>query len=181
MYLTKDRLTIRNAGPADAATLCRWWNDGAVMAHAGFPNGLGTTEEAIREKLRSDSDETSRRLMIERDGTPIGEMSFHNLGEGRVEIGIKICEATEQEKGYGTTLLRMLFHALYQELCYQIIQIDTNLSNTRAQHVYEKLGAIKTGVYYDNWRNQLGELQSQVVYELPQAVFYENNPICREW
>lgn len=181
MYLTRNSLTIRNAVLSDAITLCRWWNDGAVMAHAGFPNGLGTTEEAVAEKLSSDSDQTTRRLIIERDDTAIGEMSFHNLGDGRAEIGIKICEANEQEKGYGTTLLRMLFHALYQDLGYQTIQIDTNLLNTRAQHVYEKLGAVKVGVYHDCWRNQLGELQSQVVYELPKEVFYEKNSLCKEW
>ena len=38
-------LTIRQAEVADAKQLAAWWNDGAVMAHAGFPNSLGTTEE----------------------------------------------------------------------------------------------------------------------------------------
>ena len=40
-----ENLTIRQAEVADAKQLAAWWNDGAVMAHAGFPNGLGTTEE----------------------------------------------------------------------------------------------------------------------------------------
>jgi len=47
MKLTKDKLTIRNATAADAEQLCKWWNDGNVMAHAGFPNGLNTTVEEI--------------------------------------------------------------------------------------------------------------------------------------
>ena len=42
-----ENLTIRQAEVADAKQLAAWWNDGAVMAHAGFPNGLGTTEEEI--------------------------------------------------------------------------------------------------------------------------------------
>lgn len=46
-----ENLTIRQAEVADAKQLAAWWNDGAVMAHAGFPNGLGTTEEEIIEGL----------------------------------------------------------------------------------------------------------------------------------
>ena len=42
-----EKLTIRQAEAADAKQLAAWWNDGAVMAHAGFPNGLGTTEEEV--------------------------------------------------------------------------------------------------------------------------------------
>ena len=45
MKIQHENLTIRQAMVADAKQLAAWWNDGAVMAHAGFPNGLGTTEE----------------------------------------------------------------------------------------------------------------------------------------
>lgn len=38
MYLHQNTLTIRDALPADAPLLCRWWNDGKIMEHAGlFP------------------------------------------------------------------------------------------------------------------------------------------------
>ena len=43
MDICLHELRIRNAVPADCRRLADWWNDGAVMAHAGFPNGLGTT------------------------------------------------------------------------------------------------------------------------------------------
>ena len=56
-----DRLSFRAARPEDAETLCAWWNDGAVMAHAGFPNGLGTTAEEIAASLEKDSDGERRR------------------------------------------------------------------------------------------------------------------------
>ena len=42
-----ENLTIRQAEAADAKQLAAWWNDGAVMAHAGFPNGVGTTEDEV--------------------------------------------------------------------------------------------------------------------------------------
>lgn len=38
-----EKPTIRQAKVSDAKQLAAWWNDGAVMTHAGFPNGVGTT------------------------------------------------------------------------------------------------------------------------------------------
>lgn len=49
---------------------------------------------------------------------------------------------------------------------YQKIVLDTNLANTRAQHVYEKLGFKKVRVNVDAWKDQLGQWQSSVDYEL---------------
>lgn len=46
-----ENLTIRQAKASDAKQLTAWWNDGAVMEHAGFPKGLGTTEEKVIEGL----------------------------------------------------------------------------------------------------------------------------------
>ncbi len=171
MLLEYKNLRIRNATERDAEQLARWWNDGAVMAHAGFPNGLGTTAQKIAQEIQSDSDDTRRRLVIERDGVPIGEMSCRNAGNGAAEIGIKICEASERNKGIGKALLSMLIAALFDEPGYEKIILDTNLKNERAQHVYEQLGFRKLHVNVDSWRDQLGKLQSSVDYELLPADF----------
>ena len=170
MLLVHGNCKIRNAGTGDAPLLCRWWNDGAVMAHAGFPNGLGATAEKIAQSLAADSNDTYRRLIIEIDDIPAGEMSYRNTGKGIVEIGIKICEFDKQEKGHGTRLLRMLIADLFNS-GYEKIILDTNLKNTRAQHVYEKIGFQKVHVNYNTWKNQLGELQSSIEYELLQSQF----------
>lgn len=167
MQLTFNNLTIRNATPKDANQLCAWWNDGGVMAHAGFPNGLGTTADEIRQMLLRDSDEGGRCMIIEMDGLPVGEMSYSNAGEKTAEIGIKICDASAQNKGYGTCLLAIFIDALFVHCAFESIILDTNLTNVRAQHVYEqKLGFRKTAVNIDAWRDQLGALQSQVCYEM---------------
>ena len=47
MLLEENNIVIRNATMDDAEQLCMWWNDGKIMAHAGFPNGLGTTKEEL--------------------------------------------------------------------------------------------------------------------------------------
>lgn len=170
MFLAYENCTIRNAGSKDAALLCKWWNDGAVMAHAGFPRGIGTNPEAIKEDLSTDTDDTYRRLIIEADHIPIGEMSYRNIGNATAEIGIKICEIPMQEKGFGTRFLKMLITGLFA-YGFERIVLDTNQNNTRAQHVYEKLGFQKVQVRYDCWTNQLGEPQSSVDYELFKSQF----------
>ena len=88
MFIRNNNLTIRNATSNDASILCKWWNDGRVMAHAGFPNGLGTSEEIIVQQLSGDTDEFHRHLIIEVDGAPTGEMNYRNKGNGIAEICI---------------------------------------------------------------------------------------------
>lgn len=171
MLLKFESLTIRNAAVDDAEQLAIWWNDGAVMAHAGFPNGTGQTSKDISDSIKKDSDDTHRRLIIEFGQSPIGEMNYRNKGEGTVEIGIKICDFSLHDKGLGKKLLSMLISSLFNDLGYKKIVLDTNLNNKRAQHVYEQLGFRKLSVRENSWKNQLGELQSSVDYEIYQDDF----------
>lgn len=171
MLLTYGKITIRNAVSEDAPLLARWWNDGSVMAHAGFPKGLGTTPEKIAADLIQDSDESRRRLILLWEGLPIGEMVYRNLGNGIAEIGIKICESSYQERGIGRIALSMLIRYLF-DCGYARIVLDTNLNNTRAQHVYEKLGFQRLRVNIDSWQNQLGIWESSVDYALTVETFH---------
>lgn len=166
MVLTYENLTIRNATIDDASQLAAWWNDGTIMAHAGFPNGTGQTAEEIAASIKADTDDTRRRLIIEIAQTPIGEMSYGNMGNGTAGIGIKICDFSLHDKGYGKKLLSMLISSLFNDLGYKKIMLDTNVNNKRAQHVYERLGFRKLRVRENSWKNQLGELQSSIDYEM---------------
>lgn len=166
MLLEYKNLRIRNATTADAVILANWWNDGAIMAHAGFPKGIGETPANVARKVATDDDNKSRRLILELDDSPIGEACYYNLGNKIAEIGIKICDFSKQEKGFGRIYLSMLLASLFEEFGYEKIVLDTNLKNERAQHVYEKLGFKKVRVNFESWKNQLGELESSVDYEL---------------
>lgn len=154
------------------------------MAHAGFPNGLGTNEEKVQKQIAADSDDTRRHLVIWYDGNRIGEMSYANLGDSLEEtgedtienrtadIGIKICNPTFQEKGLGKIVLSMLIRELFSR-GYTKIVLDTNLKNKRAQHVYERLGFQKVNIRMDAWVDQVGEKQSVVDYELTKEHFVD--------
>lgn len=104
--------------------------------------------------------------MIELEGASIGEMVYRNMGSGVAEIGIKICIFSQQNKGYGKILLSMLIRALFEDMQYQKIILDTSPSNLRARHVYEELGFQNIRVRENAWRDQTGTFQSIADYEL---------------
>ena len=176
MYLINENLVIRNATSEDAQILCNWWNDGKVMAHAGFPHSLGTTTQKIVLELATDTDDRFRRLILEIDAIAIGEMSYRNVGNKVAEIGIKICDFKRQDQGYGARFLKMLIECLFNEMDYETIILDTNLNNTRAQHVYEKIGFKKVALKKNSWKNQIGELQSSIDYALTKSEYRKNIP-----
>ncbi len=163
-------VSVRYAGVGDAELLSKWWNDGEVMAHAGFPYGIGTTAEKVAEQIKAESDDSRRRFIIEYDDIPIGEMSYRHVDGKTAEIGIKICDASYQNKGLGRIALSLFIGMLFDK-GYDVIILDTDLNNKRAQHVYETLGFEKTGVSYNSWRDRTGALRSAVDYRLTKAEF----------
>ena len=164
MELQHGNILLRDATKADAKQLAEWWNDGAVMAHAGFPNGLGTTEEEVAEDIGTGA------LIIEEAGKPIGEANYRIVDDKVAEIGIKICVFDCQNRGIGKIVLSMLIRYLFDNGFDRIV-LDTNLENKRAQHVYESLGFRKVHVNIDSWTDQVGKLQSSVDYELLETDF----------
>ena len=166
MELQHGNILLRDATKADAKQLAEWWNDGAVMAHAGFPNGLGTTEEEVAEDIGAGA------LIIEEAGKPIGEANYRIVDDKVAEIGIKICVFDCQNRGIGKIVLSMLIRYLFDNGFDKIV-LDTNLENKRAQHVYESLGFRKVHVNIDSWTDQVGKLQSSVDYELVEKDFVD--------
>lgn len=170
MLIKHENLIIRSATSNDASLLGNWWRDGKVMAHAGSPLGISVTDEEIAASLETGTEKN--RMIIEVNGVPIGEMNYRNLGNKTAELGIKICDFTMQEKGYGTTFLSMLISVLFEQYGYERMILDTNMNNKRAQHVYEKkLGFRKVGEQIDAWTDQLGVLQSMVNFEITKAEY----------
>ena len=166
MELQHGNILLRDATKADAKQLAEWWNDGAVMAHAGFPNGLGTTEEEVAEDIGTGA------LIIEEAGKPIGEANYRMVDDKVAEIGIKICVCDCQNRGIGKIVLSMLIRYLFDNGFDKIV-LDTSMKNKRAQRVYESLGFRKVRVNIDSWTDQVGKLQSSVDYELVEKDFVD--------
>jgi RimJ/RimL family protein N-acetyltransferase len=162
--LKDDGLIIRPATTEDVSTLCAWWADGKVMAHAGFPKGIKTDPNVLYENIKKYTDD-NRLWIIEFAGVRIGEMN-HRIKNGIADIGIKICDSAYQDKGLGTKALNLLLAQLFLSQNVQKITLDTNQKNARAQHVYEKIGFRKVRVKYDAWKDQMGNLQTSIDYEM---------------
>ena len=166
MELQQGNILLRDATKADAKQLAEWWNDGAIMAHAGFPNGLGTTEEEVAEDIGAGA------LIIEEAGKPIGEANYRIVDDKVAKIGIKICVFDCQNRGIGKIVLSMLIRYLFDNGFDKIV-LDTNMKNKRAQRVYESLGFRNVRVNIDSWTDQVGKLQSSVDYELVEKDFVD--------
>lgn len=130
----------------DAALLCRWWNDGSIMAHAGFPQGLGTTAREVTAQLQADA--SSHRLLLLEQGCPVGEAVWRTAGElGTAEIGIKLCVPSARGRGLGTQYLHRLLRYLFGPGGFRLVTLTTAAENRRARHVYEKLGFVQTAAF----------------------------------
>ncbi|MDD3171191.1 MAG: GNAT family protein [Bacilli bacterium] len=179
IFIKKDNLVIRSATIEDVKILNDWWNDGRVMAHAGFPLGLGQSLEETTRQILENETNISQRCIIMIDEKKIGEMNYR-IKEEVAAIGIKICEFQYQNQGYGTKLLKMLIDFLFTDRTLnkdkkiKKIVLDTNLNNVRAQKVYEKIGFLKIKTNINSWKDQLGNWQSSVDYEMTRETYNLN-------
>ena len=183
MKLEKDNIIIRSATTNDAIQLNKWWNDGKVMDHAGFPNGLDQSLEDTIDSIKSLEGKLSQLCIIEIDNTLVGELSYRIKDDNIAYPGWKICDFNYQNKGYGPIIIKMLFNFIFSDerinSQFSIGEIvwDTMLENKRAQHIYEsKIGAKKTGILENSWKDQLGNWRSAVEYEITKEKFYSLHP-----
>lgn len=177
MRIQKGNIVIRSATVEDALQLNRWWNDGRVMEHAGFPKGLGEPLEDTIANIKSWKGPFRQLCMIEIDGRPAGELNYEIQGDTAYP-GWKICDPNCQNRGYGPQIIRMLFEFLFTDEAVnsngpiERIAWDTMLENKRARHVYEnKIGARRVGIRKDCWKDQTGRLRTAVDYEIRREDF----------
>lgn len=105
MRIEQGEVVIRSATVDDAAQLNSWWNDGEVMAHAGFPNGLGESLDDTICNILQWEGKLSQLCLIEIQGKPAGELSYRVKDDGTAWPGWKICVSDYQNQGYGTKRL----------------------------------------------------------------------------
>lgn len=71
----------------------------------------------------------------------VGEIILKNIVPGSsAALGICMKNARYKDKGYGTRAERLAADYVFRELDIPVLYADTVLTNTRSQHVLEKLG-----------------------------------------
>lgn len=169
MILDYGKISIRDVSLEDAKQLWKWWNDGRIMAHAGFPNGINITLESVVNQITNPNKHEFRHLILYNQRS-IGEMVYRKLTVKTCQIGIKICDFSMQNKGIGKIVLSLFINALFEKYQYEKIILDTDLNNKRAQHVYEQLGFKKISTN-NTWIDQVGNIRIIVDYELKRNKF----------
>lgn len=143
--------------------LYKWWNDSVMMGHAGLAYGTLQSKEAIRLNILKEIQDSSRfperkRFIICRkdDLKPIGEMNYcgWDMRNQKCEFGIKICEISEQGKGYGKDALYHFIDFMFRDLNLNKIELTSMIDNKRAHSLYKKLGFKEIGIirqgYFDS-------------------------------
>jgi len=133
-------LRVRQAQETDVQQLVSWWNDGNIMAHAGFPKGVGTNTECVSNLLKKDAFGKVEHFMLEFDSRSVGEMHYRQTDECSVEIGIKICDFAFHRQGLGKKFLSLFINYLFEVFHYAQIVVHVDCNNMVARHVYEQLG-----------------------------------------
>lgn len=168
MHIITKTITIRKASKQDIAILYGWWNDGDIMAHAGFPNGLGLAPNQVQQAI----EENPGLHMIEYQGQVIGEIHYTERYKGTADIGIKICHPNYRNQGLGKIILSLFIKQLFLDQ-FQSISLETNPNNLPAQKVYQALGFKKGKLAENSWIDQLGQLQSSLTYQLVEEDFVD--------
>ncbi len=179
MKIDEKNIVIRSANLDDAIILNRWWNDGQVMEHAGFPQGLNQSMDETIGEIKRWERKISQLCIIEIDGRPVGELSYSVHGDGNVYTGWKICDADYQNQGYGPKIIKMLLNFIFtDQRINEVAPIErilwnTMIENERAQYVYEnKIGARKIRINENSWQDQLGRWRTSVDYEIKREDFF---------
>lgn len=164
--LTRGPLRIRSAMELDAPLLNRWWNDGAVMAHAGFPKGLHQPPEETLKTVQRSMAAGGHLCIMEVQGAPVGECSLP-IRDGVGGPGWKICEAARQNQGHGPGFIRMCMDYFFSQPEVKRVVWDTMADNARALKVYGRLPGVRClGVLPAPWQDQLGAWREGIGYEL---------------
>ena len=71
----------------------------------------------------------------------VGELKLYDIVEGKsAALGITMKNAQYKDRGYGTQAERLAVEYVFNQLNIPVLYADSVLTNTRSQHVLEKVG-----------------------------------------
>ena len=158
------RLKLRRMTLKDIPLLARWSN--SREAHGDYLSPEYMSEEACREKLESGQTWTpnSKCFLIEvkQEELSIGTIHYW-LRPEKDECAVakvRIAEAAERGKGYGTEAQKYLIINLFDRARVTAVEMYTDINNKAQQRCLHKLGfeLIESLGYDDHQVHRLGHL-----------------------
>ena len=103
-------------------------------------------EEKVNQYIQRQIDLNRKSFTIMYGEEIVGELIIKNTEEGKcATLGITLRNAKYKDKGYGTQAERLAVEYVFDELDIPTLYANSILSNTRSQHVLEKVGFRLTG------------------------------------
>ncbi len=145
-------LKLRALEPEDAELMYEAENDEAAWKYSDYLAPL-SRELLHHYALTYDADpfrSGQLRLIIEKDGTPIGILDLFEISPRhlRAEIGIYILPQY-RGKGFGTEALKASKEYCKSRLCLHQLGASVASSNYSAKHIFESAGFAVTGLRPD--------------------------------
>lgn len=98
-------------------------------------------EEKVNRYIQRQIDRKRKALAIMFDGEIVGEIVIKNIEENQcATMGIAMKNTKYKDRGFGTKAEQLAIQYVFKELDIPVLYADAVLSNTRSQHVLEKVG-----------------------------------------
>ncbi len=149
---TGARIRLTSPRPEDAHTWARWYEDSEFArlfdSSAAYPRSASAVSGLLDGMNR---DRTSFQFAIRPLDSEdmIGHIEIDGIQwNNRVGwVAIAIGDARYQGQGYGYEAMQLLLRFAFRELNLHRLQLTVFSYNTRAIHLYEKIGFKREGVY----------------------------------
>lgn len=98
-------------------------------------------KEKVDQYIQRQNERNRKSFAIMFDGEMVGELIIKNIVDHQcATMGIAMKNAKYKDRGFGTQAERLAIQYVFHELDIPVLYADSILSNTRSQHVLEKVG-----------------------------------------
>ena len=150
MNILGPRIRIRPTRHGDLPFLQALWNDGTVMRHKGYPNGMdvtaqcmerwwATTPQSQQFDLSLSSLATPHCTIELLDSTPIGELTYTLDAHKRAHVDLKLSQ-TYWRQGYATEAMILALRELFTTTGITKVLTEPTAENIDAHHLYARCG-----------------------------------------
>jgi RimJ/RimL family protein N-acetyltransferase len=168
--LRGDRVRLTAMRPDDAATLTRWWDEGAFMRLYDSVPAIPRTEEQIRKNIEEhQARDDSFQLAIRRlgDDTLLGQLEFDGISwpHRTTFFSVVILDPAQRGQGYGQEALELGLRFAFHEINLHRVALTVFAYNTRAIALYERLGFVHEGTHRE-FLERDGQRHDMLLYGL---------------
>lgn len=138
------RIIVRETRPEDLDNIQSLWNNGAVMAAVGFPEGLGICSMKLETWYEHQTTDSSSRhySIYESDFGYCGETWYGiDREHGLAALDIKLMPQA-QGRGIAAYALSHAISAAFSDDLVSRVYVEPDPDNSRAWRLYERLGFV---------------------------------------